>query len=380
MAAFDDFVTGPGTVGGRYMRAYWQPVYCAQDLAPGQAVPIRIMGENFTLYSGESGKAHVVGFRCAHRGTPLTTGWVEGDCIRCLYHGWKYEATGQCVEQPGEDATFAAKVRLPSYPTEEYLGLVFAYLGEGDAPPLRRFPELEQDGVLLTDPPEPWPCHFLNRLDNDMAHVPWTHRESLRRTGALMPPLRYYAHNYVETEFGIADPTGAGNSHLLPNMNVLRNPMRNARWQGVFQHRLIFFVPVDDANSIAFDLTFVPGLTGQAAEAFREFRQEALSEYDSDSLEEIAKAILAGKMSVRDVPASLSREQQFMIEDYVTQVGQGPPSERDPEHLGRNDALVILFRKVWRREARALAEGRPLTAWKSTGIWAHWAAAAPAAG
>ena len=70
---------------------------------PGQAKPIQIMSERFTLYRGEGGAPHVVGFRCAHRGTQLSAGWVEGDCIRCIYHGWVFDESGQCIEQPAEE-------------------------------------------------------------------------------------------------------------------------------------------------------------------------------------------------------------------------------------------------------------------------------------
>src|SRR6476661_5158428 len=75
--------TGPGTLAGRYLRSFWQPVSRAVDLAPGRAVPVRMMSEDFTLYRGEGGEPHMVAFRCAHRGTQLSVGWVEGDCIRC---------------------------------------------------------------------------------------------------------------------------------------------------------------------------------------------------------------------------------------------------------------------------------------------------------
>lgn len=144
-----DFVhTGPGTLAGRYMRKFWHPVYVADQLTPGHAVPIQTMGEKFTLYRGESGTPYVVDFRCAHRGTQLSIGWVEGECIRCFYHGWKYDGTGQCVEQPAEDESFAKKVKIRSYPTQEYLGLIFAYFGEGTVPPFSRYPQLEEEGVL----------------------------------------------------------------------------------------------------------------------------------------------------------------------------------------------------------------------------------------
>src|SRR5688572_25989509 len=145
-ADFTDFAhTGPGTLAGRYMRSFWQPVARGRDLASGRAKPLRVMSEDFTIYRGESGTAHLVAFRCAHRGTQLSTGWVEGDEIRCFYHGWKYDGSGQCVEQPAEDATFAAKVKIKSYPTQAYAGLVFAYFGEGEPPPMSRHWELERD-------------------------------------------------------------------------------------------------------------------------------------------------------------------------------------------------------------------------------------------
>src|SRR5262245_61336471 len=98
--------SGPGTLAGRYMRMFWHPVALARRVAAGRAIPIRIMSEDFTLYRGESGTPHVVAFRCAHRGTQLSTGWVEGDDLRCFYHGWKYGPDGQCVEQPAEPEPF----------------------------------------------------------------------------------------------------------------------------------------------------------------------------------------------------------------------------------------------------------------------------------
>src|SRR5947209_4375376 len=119
--------TGPGTLAGRYLRRFWQPVYRADDLRAGQAKPLRIMSEDFTLYRGEDGVPHAVAFRCAHRGTQLSTGWVEGDDLRCFYHGWKYNGDGRCVEQPAEPEPFCDRIRIRAYPCEEYLGLIFVY-------------------------------------------------------------------------------------------------------------------------------------------------------------------------------------------------------------------------------------------------------------
>src|SRR5262249_42517992 len=140
--------TGPGTLAGRYLRQFWQPVYESRNLPAGRAVKIRVMSEDYTLYRGEAGGGHLVAPPRAHRRTQLSTGWVEGDCIRCFYHGWKYDGSGQCVEQPAEDEAFAAKVRIASWPVREYLGAIFAYLGEGAPPQLPTIPSFERDGVI----------------------------------------------------------------------------------------------------------------------------------------------------------------------------------------------------------------------------------------
>jgi nitrite reductase/ring-hydroxylating ferredoxin subunit len=110
--------TSPNTPGGRFMRRFWIPVHRAEDLPKGQAKPIRVMSEDFALYRGDSGVAQVIGYRCPHRGAQMHLGWVEGDDIRCVYHGWKFDCAGQCIEQPAEEAGFARKraARLPALP------------------------------------------------------------------------------------------------------------------------------------------------------------------------------------------------------------------------------------------------------------------------
>jgi 5,5'-dehydrodivanillate O-demethylase len=140
--------TKPGTLAGNYLRRFSQPIQRAEELRAGEAKPIEIMSERFTLYRGETGAPHVVGFRCLHRGTQLSAGWVEGDCIRCIYHGWLFDGAGRCTEQPAEEKSFAAKIRIRHCPTREYLGLIFAYFGEGEAPTFPRYPHMEEDGVL----------------------------------------------------------------------------------------------------------------------------------------------------------------------------------------------------------------------------------------
>jgi 5,5'-dehydrodivanillate O-demethylase oxygenase subunit len=366
-----DFVhTGPDTLAGRYLRTFWQPVYRAEELAPGRAIPIRIMGEDFTLYRGESGRAQVVAFRCAHRGTQLSVGWVEDDCIRCRYHGWMYDASGQCVEQPGEDPASAARVSIRSYPTEEYLGLTFAYLGDGPAPPLRRYRDFDQPGALGADPPEVWPCNFWNRLDNDPFHLRWAHRNTNLRMGRPDSISSLDATHYTETDWGVASsiPDGSTNHFHMPNTNQIKVRHRTPGFERLWEYRLIWHVPIDDESSVAFDVNLTPGLVGAEAERFRILRRD-LQEEDPGFPLEIAEAILAGKMRIEDVDPTLSFYKQFWIEDYVTQVGQGPIADRAHEHLWRNDAKPMLKRALWQRELRALAEGRPLKEWRAPALF-----------
>ena len=79
---FDFASAGPGSIGGTYLRKFWQPVALSKEIAPGKAIPVHVMGDKFTIYRGETGNAHMVGFRCSHRSAQLSIGWVRGDCIQ----------------------------------------------------------------------------------------------------------------------------------------------------------------------------------------------------------------------------------------------------------------------------------------------------------
>jgi 5,5'-dehydrodivanillate O-demethylase len=366
--------TGADTLSGRFLRRFWYPVYRAEDLPPGRAVPIRILSEDFTLYRGESGAVHLSAFRCAHRGTQLSTGWVEGDCLRCRYHGWRYDATGRCVEQPGESESFAAKVRIAAYPVREYLGLVFGYFGEGEAPPFRRYPDFEAPGVLDLETPEYWPCNFFNRIDNacDIGHVAFTHHEAIARAnpGDIRDTQYHRLRGFssVETDYGIATEVVAeGREAEYFHYHV---PVANQNSEAASLHRgevdpgrarnkrISWRVPVDDGNSVSLSVNLMQ-VTPAEYEAYRERRRQVAAV----NPEAVAEAILAGKLREEDIDPSWPRPALFSVEDYVTQVGQGPVAPRHNDRLGRIDQGVILLRKIWERELRALAEGRPLKEW-----------------
>ena len=129
----------------------------------------------------------------------------------------------------------------------------------------------------------------------------------------------------------------------------------------VVRDRNLYYVPVNDERMICFTVDFVH-LTGDDAKEYLERRQAEL-EPGFGPLNEIAEAILAGKMTLEDMDPSLTTYQTFRIEDYVTIVGQGRIADREHERLGRIDTQNILTRKIWIREMQALAEGRPLKQW-----------------
>ena len=363
--------TGPGTIAGRYMRLFWQPVYVSDALPSGRAVPIRIMSEQCTLYRGETGSAHVLAFRCAHRGTQLSTGWVEGDNIRCFYHGWKYDGSGQCIEQPAEPEPFSEKVRLRSYPAEEYAGLIFAYFGEGEPPPLPRHPELEgEDAIVEARASLVYPCNYFNRIDNatDMSHTTFAHfgLHSSPDGGFEFNPPRIEAH---ETDYGaviVGEYPGDGaqkvHHYFMPNYNEFGLRAEDpAETRG--RVRFSWKVPLDDSHAVNFLATRVY-LTGEAAERHRSRRARADGGGDQRGSEEspveLVESMLAGRLYVQDLAA---RSEGVALGDLTTMVGQGVIADRANDRLGRSDAGVILVRKMWERELRALEQGRPLKRW-----------------
>jgi 5,5'-dehydrodivanillate O-demethylase len=359
-----DFVhTGPGTLAGQYLRRFWQPVFVSAQLKSGYAMPIRIMGEDFTLYRGASGTVYLVDFRCAHRGTQLSVGWVEQECIRCFYHGWKYDGTGQCVEQPAEDEAFAKKIKIRSCPTHEFLGLIFAYFGAGAAPPFPGYPELAEEGEIDVGSYIRY-CNYFGTLENgiDQVHVPFTHAKS----GFTKFGLNWDIPTITakETDYGIAmygtrkDGKARINHYLMPNILYIKGSPESARegWREAFAWR----VPVDDTSHRSFNIALIH-VTGDAAERFRE-RQRRQEEILANlpSANEMAARVLAGRLSVHDME---ERPDIVNIQDHVAQEGQGAIADRSNERLGRSDVAVILLRQIWQRELAALAAGEPLKQW-----------------
>ena len=368
---------GPGTPAGRYLRRFWQPVMRVRDLPKGKAKPLEIMSEKFTIYRGEDGTPHVVAFRCPHRGTQLSLGWVEGDSLRCRYHGWRYDGSGQCVEQPNEDRPFCDKVKLPTYPTREYLGLIFAYLGEGEPPAFRLLPDMDRPGVIVTDPVEVVPCSYWNKLDNDHGHIPWVHRATayrknrkdilvLREEDVTESPWGWTSRRFIRGQeadtvriFGL----GRMSHFFMPNTRQfwIRTRAKGFEGRDLWDTKAVWTVPVNDRVFASFDVTHTP-LEGDEGRQYAESRYEQ-QEREAETRWDLAEKILAGEMTLEELPDDMGAYTSFAIEDYVTMVGMGPLKGRVEEKLARTDIKVALQRRMWLREINALLAGKPLKEW-----------------
>jgi 5,5'-dehydrodivanillate O-demethylase len=175
---------GPGTPMGELMRRYWHPIAAAQELEdnPFRTKEITHLGEELVLYKDRSGNYGLIDRYCSHRRVNLAIGVVEDEGIRCQYHGWKFDATGACVEQPFEDtmhpeAAFRAKCGLNGYPVKEMAGLLFAYLGPQPAPLFPMWEPYTWGEVVRDIAIVELPCNWLQCQENslDPVHNEWLH-------------------------------------------------------------------------------------------------------------------------------------------------------------------------------------------------------------
>jgi 5,5'-dehydrodivanillate O-demethylase len=353
---------GPGSIAGRYFRRFWLPVAELNELEPGRAKSIQVFGERFTFYRGQSGEPHLVDYYCAHRSSPLFTGHVEGDCIRCFYHGWSYDSTGQCVEQPAEDQSFAQKVRISGYAVREYLGLVFAYLGD-DEPPAFQMLDLFSAPGLNTSSSYIRRTNYLNSMENglDYTHPYFVHKRS-EFTGIGMnreiPRI-----DAAETEYGIVGKRTYSDGRLQINhvLMPLAALIVNVEGTTTFDH-LAYRIPIDDNSHRSFILNHanVFGEERERLQALRAKRREMLKTLPPES--EIVARVFDGEVHVDDVDES--RPDIVSIQDTVAMELQPPPGQRRADRLGRGDVGIILLRKMLRRELKALAADAPVREWR----------------
>ena len=358
MEAHEDFVhVGPGSLAGKLLRRFWQPVLVGDELEIGRPKRIQVLNEYFTAYRGADGVARIVQDACPHRQTRLFLGWVEGDCIRCFYHGWKFGPDGRCVEQPAESEAFRHKVAIRAYPTREYLGLVFAYLGEGAAPDFPVMPEIdiERDTVLYNR--HPVPCNYFQRIENDMdeLHLHFVHKVSTDEIGLIeFPDIDVTETDYGILRRGLRKENGHNVTRtaywMMPNVLMTFTPGRPSRPQWMLH--LAWRVPITDSEMCSFIVAATKG-GGEGLKPRPETKPDPNFLTDE---------VLAGRLRVQDIDPDYPG--LFNVQDNVALAGQGPMVDRSKDRLGQSDKAVIFLRRMWARELKALAEGRVPKPWR----------------
>lgn len=360
---FTDYAhTGPGTIAGRYMRMFWHPVYLAEELAVDRPVPIKVMSEDLTLYRGKSGKPYICQARCPHRGALFSIARVEDDNIRCSYHGWMFSGTGQCVQAPAERSTFCESIKIRQYPTQEYIGLIFVWMGDGDPPPLPRYPRFEGPGVIDVMTYQRM-CNYFNNVDNnvDPAHTPFTHAVSNYTNFGLegVPEVHGRENAWGIVQYGKRPDGGVRVSyHGQPTMlNIKFQP---ADLESGWRELMAWRVPIDDTRHIGYMANYVD-VVGEKADRYREKMAERKAlRAAAEPAHILAEKILRAEIRIDD---TYDHPDYFEIQDHVAQMSQGIIADRSNEHLGRSDVLVTLLRRIWTREMKAMATGQPMKQW-----------------
>ncbi len=356
---------GRGTPAGEWFRRYWLAVASAADL---KDIPLalKILGEELVLFRDGRGEAGLLGLHCPHRGTSLEYGDIEAGGIRCPYHGWLFDITGRCAEQPAEpDGRFARKVKHIAYPVREQGGLFFAYLGPGEPPPLPRYFALaDQAGRRSLEATRHYDYNWFNFIENGADPV---HFSILHRSDAGDGTWRSWffdfknipAFDAVETSYGMKvvsykpGPTPGTEyvdekSFALPSILQIgdtefthfKQP-REALKNGSHNRHFMFLTPNDDEHFTLFTVNYY---TGPDPDFFKKLAP-------SREMTEREERKPYDRRPFAPFRGSVRRE------DIACQATQ-PVLGARKEMLATSDKGVILLRKLILDGVRAVAEGR----------------------
>ena len=338
---------GPGTPMGELLRRYWHPVAGVEELEKQPIKPLRLMSEDLVLYKDLSGTYGLVDRHCAHRRADLAYGYVEECGLRCNYHGWQYDETGQCVHQPFEEVAdpsgrLKARIRLKAYRVQALAGLLWAYLGPDPAPLLPDWEPFHWKNGFVQVVFADVPCNWLQAQENsiDPVHFEWMHANWGRRLrGAIDAGAapRHLKIAFEEIEHGfvykrVSEDTDErhplwtiGRVCLWPNGFFLGD---HFEWR----------VPVDDENMLSVTWSFIR--VPREAEPY------------------VQERIPAWHSPVRDERSGRWITSHVINQDIVAWVGQGRITDRSLENLGASDRGVAMIRRQLLDDIDAVAEGR----------------------
>ncbi len=369
--------TGPGEPMGDLLRRYWTPILLASELPDNDCPPVRVkvMSERLLAFRDSEGRLGLIDEFCAHRGVSLWFGRNEDCGLRCPYHGWKFDVTGQCVEVPSEPAEsgYAKKVKLKSYPLVEGAGILWTYMGDpAEQPPMPGFEwlNLPPGHVFVTKRLQE--CNFLQAMEGgiDSAHVSWLHSGELhtdplhRSTkGAQYQADKAPKFEIVESEGGllIGARRNAEAGHyywrvtqwIMPWYTMIPpygdNALNGHAW-----------TPIDDENCFAWTFTYHPArpLSDVEVGAMQgghgihvEFEPGTFrpklnkdNDYGMDRAGQKAGITFSGVHGVAQQDASV-------------QESMGPISDRTRENLCTTDNAIIMARHRLMRAAQGQEKG-----------------------
>lgn len=375
--------TGPGTPLGGLMRAYWQPAALVSEMTGVRPVKaIRLFGEDLTLFKRSTGWGLISRY-CAHRGVDLSYGRLEEDGLRCLYHGWLYNAEGRCVEQPAEPehSQFLDKIRISNYPCVEKNGIIFTYMGAGDPPP---FPAYD----CFTAPDEYtfafkglWECNWLQGVEGgiDPSHVSFLHRfidedprdvygqqfsEEVEGTGTKLsklvgdnfrPDIEVESAEHGLRVFAIRQLTEQikhvrVTNLLFPNAFVV--PFGNSKvftqWHVPIddEHHYWYMIFYDFAEKTDKETLLQQRLEGVSLPDYRPLRNRSNNwGFDPREQQELTYTGMGLDINVHD---------QWAVESM------GPVQDRTVERLGVSDRAVTANRRLLLKAIDAFESGNPI--------------------
>ncbi len=375
--------TGPGTPCGELMRRYWQPVALSEELPPGGApLPVRVLSEDLVLFRDETGQPALLGLHCPHRGADLSYGRLEDGGLRCIYHGWLFDRTGRCLEQPGEPAgsRFHTKIRHKAYPCQEAGGLIFTYMGPGEPPlfPAYEFLDTTESHRLVVKIRQD--CNYLqaNEGNLDQVHLSFLHRvseEALRgtymtesATGSKRTAARLLAEDVCprievqETSFGMREcvirraPEGyyfKVENFVLPNLAAVPGGT-----QGQDGYLVNWHVPIDDTRHWKYMITFRRSAPLDKERVLKALYGDCELLPDGRFTRNQSNRFLQDRaaMAVNYTFAGLGTG--FAVHDTWAVESLGPIVDRTQEHLGYEDKSIILMRKLMLQAIQAVQDGR----------------------
>ena len=376
----NDLVTqvGPGTPMGELFRRFWLPVMLSEEVPNPDSTPVRIkvLGEKLIGFKDSNGRVGIVDAYCPHRGAPLFFGRNEECGLRCVYHGWKFDVDGNCVELPNspEGETYKDKVQIKAYPAVERAGLVWAYMGPKDKqPPMPGFDWLnvpQENRYLMKFILQ---CNYLQGMegDYDPSHAMYLHSTldnnasnralQVSQVGNTFQDPRQIYVDIEDTDGGI-EFVSSGNAERgkLMSLGHWMMPIfctAGIAGPGIFSSNMR--VPIDDESCMFYRLrwSYDPIPDYEMAEyKYGQFTHPELIPGTFYTKANMQNDYMVDRIAQKNY--SYTGIKNFPLQDIALIEDQwGPIAEREKEHLVRSDEGIIRVRQRLIRTARKLMEG-----------------------